>query len=153
MQTALKDAGIAFPSNERIWRWLKDNPNSTGAKIASVLKIPANNVATLCLSMCKRDMLTNERISMRCKTGKGFAMRDVLTYSTNPKMETYELWPAPAKEKPPVPRPEPKAAPVVAEATAPLTMWTPDRAVEKLSLGQCRELFDYLNNIFNPKGK
>ena len=99
IKEALNKAGITMPNNERIWRWLKDHPQSTGKKIAAELKIPDNNVATLCLSMLKRDMLLRNSEQQRGKAGKGFTLRDVMVYSTNPKMDTYELLPEKKKKK------------------------------------------------------
>lgn len=163
MKTAIQKAGITLPVNQRIWMWLKDHPKSTNAQIASVLDVADNNVATLCKDLLDRGMVTREFEQRRGKAGRGWTMRDVALYSVNPKMQTYELWPKKAKEKPKAP-PLQKEAPKATPTPAPAVMlepgefraapaWSAEHHCTGLSLGHCRELYDYLNEIFNPKEK
>ena len=158
MKTAIQKAGITLPMNQRIWMWLKDNPKKTNAQIAAALKEKDNNVATLCKDLLDRGMVTREFESRSGKAGKGWTVRDVALYTVNPKMQTYELWPkktapkAPQKEAPKAALPLPVTMLEPGEFRAP-PPWTPEVHCTGLSLGHCRQLYDYLQTIFNPKEK
>ena len=163
MKTAIQKAGITLPVNRRIWMWLKDHPKSTGAQIAAVLKVPDNNVATLCKDMLDRGMVLREFEQRRGKVGMGWALRDVALYTVNPKMEQYELWSKPAKPLP-LPKAPQKDMPKVAPTPVPAVMlepgefrvappWSAENFVQTITLRQARDLHNYLNEIFNPKEK
>lgn len=161
MTEALREAGIYMPQNKRIWMWVKDRPNYTASEIGAALKIAGAAVAGYLRDMEKRKMVKSVPASRRLPgggRGKRGHMVDRLvdTWTVNPKMEEFELWPLPAKPKEkkdprPVAEAPAQAALVkqdVPAAPKPSPTWTPEAAVESFSLAQCRELFNYLHKIF-----
>lgn len=151
MENAMKEAGITIPQNKRIWTYLKDHPGSTGAAIAAALKIPANNVSTLCADMVKRGMLEQAEQRMRVPMGRGFGERYVLFYSVSPKLRgEYELLPMPKKPKPPAQEQAEVAENVtLPEKTPFVPVFNPEAFVQPLKLAEVKELYVYLRNFFN----
>jgi len=159
MTKALQEAGITVPQNKRIWLWLKDHPGKPTGDIAGALKIHIAGANAALRDMEARGMVTSLTTMRRVRSGGRNAAgrmieRNVLAWEVNPKMQEFELWPRPAKPKakkavdtPPVQAALVKAPEPAKEAVAPPT-WTPEGAVEKLTLTQCRELFNYLHKVF-----
>lgn len=163
MTTALQEAGITLPVNRRIWMWLKDHPRLAAGDLAKTLGIDNQKASAGLDDLYRRSMVVRDSEMRRFKAGgkaKGLGTieRPVYVYTVNPKMRgTWEMWPMPKKDAPSV---KTKAARFVATlgvsqaalvkpAVAPPTLpWTPEVAVEKLTLTQCRELFNYLHKVF-----
>jgi len=100
IQTALKTALDASPLKVRqrtkmeiIWQWLKDHPEKSSSEVAAGVKLPENNVSSLCVQMYTRGML------VRTISYNRHARRDVFHYSTDPHMVEYEAIPRPPKPK------------------------------------------------------
>lgn len=155
MQHAVREAGIAMPHNKRIWLWLKDKAPTpqTAAAIAAALKIKPNHVAAMCVDLEARGMVVRTMDRVRLP-GKGGTLvdREVSFFTIASRVgEHYELLPKPHKAAPT--RPPAPTAPVPQHAPPPAVPqeFSPENFVAKLSLKQCKELFNYLNGIFNAK--
>lgn len=89
----LKGAGVVIPPvNQRVWQWVFDNGPHGANAVGDTLKIPRNNASSTLGALCDRGMMT--RKMDKDQTGK-----DVLIYSTAPKMKKYELLPVTAAAK------------------------------------------------------
>lgn len=155
MTDAMRAAGLTLPLNRRVWMWLKDHPKLAAADVAKVLTIDVAAATGALDDLRSRDMVMRDTEMRRFKAG-GKAKhvttieRPVYVYTINPKMKgVWELWPKLAKKdkdrKPVADAPAPAA---LVKPAAPAPAWTPETAVEKLTLTQCRELFNYLHKVF-----
>lgn len=148
MTRALKTSGLQLPTqNERIWRTIKDHPGLTAVALAPKVGIKVVNVSSLCGAMVKRGMLEVRKEPLRVRSGLGFHMRNVLVYRVHPRMESYELLP--------LPLPQDKKAKVAnvtpthtAKQVTNVTAERPAPDVDHLTLGQARELYKVLHQLF-----
>ena len=93
MQEAFKAAGVKPKSlTERVWNFVKDNPNCTARTVESIY---GSSAAQALSDMFGRDMLKRSSMPTRDRQGK---MRDVWIYRV--ASDTYEPLPRLTKPKP-----------------------------------------------------
>lgn len=88
MEEKLKKAGVKVPSiMERIWRYVKDKPDSRAQDIAIRLKMQKDSVSSLCGQMVNRGMFVAK------KGPYGPTKRMYMFYSVAPGMDEFEIIP------------------------------------------------------------
>lgn len=144
-----------LPLIKRSWLYVKDHPSTSAVTLAKVLNEKASSVSSALCALFDRGMATREAD----KTKRGVVL---YLYSVPRTFDKYELLPfrPDAREKknrirphsvthlpvpaPKVAKPEPEPAPVPAPAPG---VW--DRCgIDKLTIGEARELHDLLNKLF-----
>ena len=135
MSKALKAAKISLPGNQRIWRWVKDNPGHTATEIALALNMKKSDVSSLLGDMSQRPgVMTRKSDSV---VGSN---RTVFRYAVPARMKEFELLPKTKK----VVEAE-LAVPVPVEVAAP-----PKSLIETLTVRQAFELYQELCKMFRP---
>lgn len=114
MEHAMKQANITLPLIHRVWLTVKDHPGADCGKIATVLGVKRSHASSSLADLTHRKMVITSEVEKKVRSGHGFSKRHILTYTVNPRMQEYELWPRSHK-----PRTKPKAAPA-APAPAPV---------------------------------
>lgn len=106
MEHAMKQANITLPLIHRVWLTVKDYPGADCGKIATVLGVKRSHASSSLADLTHRKMVITSEVEKKVRSGHGFSKRHILTYTVNPRMQEYELWPRSHK-----PRTKPKAAP------------------------------------------
>ncbi len=134
---AIKDAGIAIPTNKRIWQWLKDqNKAHTSTEVAIALNLKSSISSSMLSQMQERKMVGGEK---RFSQHLG---RNVTYYSAIGK--TFAVLPVPKKI----------ASTEITEVidVAPKQSKT-DTLLSNLSVVEAYDLYQRLHVMFNPKEK
>lgn len=140
MTTALREAGISMPVNQRIWQWLADHGEHSGRTIALALNAPVNNVSSLLKDLAERRMVT-VRTDMDRSTN-----RLVMRYTAVP-MEHYELLPKQKRDKQHTATPTPAKA--TAETLPGVTPYfTAEKFLGKLTLEELRLVHEFTKRLF-----
>ncbi len=90
MKEAVKKARLNKPANERIWLWIKDNPDHTVEEISKAMNEDRGIVSGTISQMFFRDMLTRKEDK---RPGGGRGSTVLYRYKTNPRLKVFELWP------------------------------------------------------------
>jgi hypothetical protein len=155
LELKMREAGVKLPSRmQRIWTWVRDNPQHTVAQIDAALQLNnRNNTSSLVSQLISRGMLFTVKVQ-----GKGRYSRPQNVVSANPAMRgEYEILPMPKKTKSVMVPVEVQTAPdstpakvelVTDERTAELTAHA---FVSTLPVRRAREIFDELSRLFSPK--
>lgn len=154
MTGALAKVGITIPVTQRIWMWLADNGEHTCTQIASALKLTRERASGVLVLLVRRRMvIAVPEFDRRLQ-------RHVNRYKVNPAMNNiYEMLPMP----PELTRAERKklalmgkVAPILnissaalpAIAPSPRTGFNPETHLEKLTLQELRQTYEFLKGMF-----
>ena len=150
LNKALKESGLAIATNKRIWNWLKERGEHTGAEIAAGLKIPLSASSSVISTMVNRKMLTVEK-----KFSK-YAGRPIGYYSTCGR--EFMILPLTPKASAPAVSEIVVAPPLATKIVEQIVSVTPaatqsiDDILNSLSIVQAQKLYQQLDAIFNaPK--
>jgi hypothetical protein len=171
MQAAIEKAGMRIPPlKERVWLHLKEHPCLTVAALSRLFKTSEDTMRVTVRDMFLRDMLRVTKEPRKVNGGfKGTHERQILMYSVDSSMRTYELQSygkraAASKDKrfrvaapaPVAPAPAPvkadptkgdlqhaSARPSVAAVAAPAKF-----DMESLTLGELRAIYTELHKLF-----
>lgn len=151
LQNALKGQTLSHlkPQMQRIWEWIRDNPNHTGKDVATELKL--KSATTLMSQMLHRKMLVNHMEPVH-KSGA----KQRLRWRVNPDMRgVYELLP---EQKPRKKAPDPAPVQMPVQVKVPelhsvnrvetVFAFDPAKIVADLSLSQSFALWKHLNGYF-----
>ena len=153
MAQALVAAGVTpKPSVERVWHYIRDNPDATLAKIESVYGPSSKQTIH---SLYCRKMLARRMEKRRIGGGR---VRSIYLYKV--VMQEYELLPLPVKPKAENPlkvRPEAGEPVMLSLSTAKFAATPPptdastklDSYIDSLTVGEARQLYGKLKAIFN----
>ena len=168
MEHAMQQAGIPTKTlTERVWLWLRDNPDHTSSDVARALGKDKATVAKLCSDMRARKMLDERKDHMRINRADHRSVQlYVSKYTVSPTMRgVYEVLPLPKREKqspptpvvvrkeeppPPPPPPPPLPSAVVQAITVPQA-FDPEQFVKTLNVKDAHALWQYLGSMFGSK--
>lgn len=153
---AMKAAGIKTPTHtQRIWNWLRDNPNHSCAQMSKVLNINQASIATAVRDMVTRGMVVGTKTRMKIHRRNAASItKNVGVFTVEPSMRgVYELLPKKINKN---------ATKMVASTTAPIpapqavalktefakTDFNVEEFVNALSVPKAIALRKHLNALF-----
>ena len=149
LDKAIKNSGLAIATNKRIWNWLKERGEHTGAEVSVGLKIPLSVSSSIISGMVNRKMLAvNKKFSKHAGRLIGYYSacgREFMILPPTVKVK------APVSEIVVAPPPAPNTLEQIV-STIP-TVKSIDDILNSLSVVQAHKLYQQLDIIFNANKK